>query len=65
MFPPRLKKEEWLSIANDFEQLWNFNHCSGAIDGKHVVIQVNIVIHTSTLLVINSVCDPSHGAGGT
>ncbi|XP_029164249.1 protein ALP1-like [Nylanderia fulva] len=36
---PRLKKEEWLSIANNFEELWNFNHCIRAIDGKHVVIQ--------------------------
>ena len=26
-------------IANDFETKWNFEHCVGAIDGKHVVMQ--------------------------
>ncbi|XP_019849888.1 PREDICTED: putative nuclease HARBI1 [Amphimedon queenslandica] len=32
-------KEDWLKISKEFEQLWNFPHCIGAIDGKHVVIQ--------------------------
>ena len=29
----------WLEIANEFDSKWNFPHCLGAIDGKHVVIQ--------------------------
>lgn len=30
--------EEWKIIADDFGQRWNFHHCIGAIDGKHVRI---------------------------
>ncbi|XP_071574589.1 uncharacterized protein [Temnothorax nylanderi] len=36
---PEINEENWLKIANDFETKWNFPHCIGAIDGKHVVIQ--------------------------
>lgn len=31
----------WEKISDDFENICNFNHCIGAPDGKHVVIQVN------------------------
>lgn len=31
--------EEWLSIAEGFEQRWNFPLCCGALDGKHVVMK--------------------------
>lgn len=30
---------DWLSLSGDFERLWNFPHCIGAIDGKHVMIR--------------------------
>ena len=30
---------EWKRVSEGFEQIWNFPHCVGAIDGKHVVIQ--------------------------
>ncbi|XP_011869646.1 PREDICTED: putative nuclease HARBI1 [Vollenhovia emeryi] len=32
-------EESWKSVADEFQQLWNFPNCIGAIDGKHVQIQ--------------------------
>lgn len=29
----------WLNLAENFNNQWNFPHCVGAIDGKHVVLQ--------------------------
>ena len=29
---------EWLKIANDFAVRWQFPHCLGAIDGKHIAL---------------------------
>ena len=33
---PPSSKEEWLSISSGFKDSWNFPHCLGAIDGKHI-----------------------------
>ncbi|CAH2021440.1 unnamed protein product [Acanthoscelides obtectus] len=30
---------DWLRIEKGFRRTWNFPHCLGAIDGKHVLIQ--------------------------
>jgi hypothetical protein len=32
-------ESEWEAIANDYEGMWNFPHCLGAIDGKHCSVQ--------------------------
>lgn len=29
-------EKEWIGIANQYEELWNFANCAGAIDGKHM-----------------------------
>ena len=31
--------EEWRRVSDGFCHMWNFPHCIGAIDGKHVVMQ--------------------------
>ena len=32
-------EREWKDVSDQFECLWNFPHCVGAIDGKHIVVQ--------------------------
>ena len=31
--------QAWLQISKDFENTWNFPHCIGVLDGKHIRIQ--------------------------
>jgi len=31
--------EEWCTVAKDFESVWQFPNCLGAVDGKHVKIR--------------------------
>lgn len=38
---PFMSPSTWKNIAGEFYSTWNFPNCLGAIDGKHVVIQVN------------------------
>lgn len=40
ILPGELSETEWLKIAKDFEDKCNFPHCIGAIDGKHIIIEV-------------------------
>lgn len=35
-------QQEWLVVANEYDTLWNFPHCLGAIDGKHIILQAPI-----------------------
>ncbi|CAH1987006.1 unnamed protein product [Acanthoscelides obtectus] len=34
--------DEWLKIAEKFNETWNFPHCLGALDGKHIPLQCPI-----------------------
>ncbi|CAH1958229.1 unnamed protein product [Acanthoscelides obtectus] len=36
---PTPTEEMWKKIGNDYQEMWNFPNCIGAIDGKHIVIQ--------------------------
>ena len=33
---PPTETQDWIRIAEEFETEWNFPHCIGAIDGKHI-----------------------------
>ena len=34
-----MKKEDWEDIEKGFRHRWDYPHCFGAIDGKHVVVE--------------------------
>ena len=38
-YMPCPNKDLWMNTARRFEEGWNFPHCIGALDGKHIVIQ--------------------------
>ncbi|XP_071051164.1 uncharacterized protein [Onthophagus taurus] len=38
-FLPDPTEELWKQIAKEFEQRWQFPHCVGSIDGKHIVVK--------------------------
>lgn len=39
MFAVPQNQDQWRDVANQFGRRWNFHHCLGAIDGKHVRIK--------------------------
>ena len=36
---PPSNTADWIHIAEKYEEEWNFPHCLGAIDGKHIMIE--------------------------
>lgn len=39
LYLPQPTMEMWKLIAKVFEQIWQFPHCVGALDGKHILIK--------------------------
>ncbi|XP_021709698.1 protein ALP1-like [Aedes aegypti] len=38
-YMPEVDESRWNDYSREFYEMWNFPHCCGAIDGKHVAIQ--------------------------
>ena len=55
--PQKSARAGWIQIANWFDLKWNFPHCLGAIDGKHVIIQAQLPRGGIVLL---AVCNASY-----
>ena len=32
-------EEDWVKIATEYENHWNFPNCRGAMDGKHILLK--------------------------
>ena len=39
LYSPQPTTEMWETIARRFEERWQFPHCIGALDGKHIMIK--------------------------
>lgn len=42
LFQMPTTRDAWLAVAEGFETTWQFPHCLGALDGKHVKVQAPI-----------------------
>lgn len=40
IYLPTMRRNDWQQVAQGFLHRWNFPNCLGAVDGKHIRIQV-------------------------
>lgn len=64
---PPSTEQEWLDMAQQFDQQWNFTNWVGALDGKHVTIQAAAKSGSkffnykkSFSIVLLACCDANH-----
>lgn len=50
VLPYPLETTDWLKISKEFDEQWQFPHCIGAVDGKHIQIQVYNLIYFNSML---------------
>lgn len=52
-------KAEWLAVSENFNEKCQFPHCIGALDGKHITIQVciNIQFYNIQFLILLNFCN--------
>ena len=47
--------DEWKDVARGFSEKWDFHHCCGCIDGKHVRIKARgLVVSEKIIFMIFS-----------
>ncbi|GIY75387.1 putative nuclease harbi1 [Caerostris extrusa] len=56
MVLPVPTEDQWRRIASEMEELWQFPHCLGALDGRHVIMQAPPKTGSHSIVVI-AVCD--------
>lgn len=49
---PENTENIWIERENEFKEMWNFPNCIGAIDGKHVILQVCKIPYKTILIYI-------------
>uniref|UniRef100_T1IHT3 DDE Tnp4 domain-containing protein n=1 Tax=Strigamia maritima TaxID=126957 RepID=T1IHT3_STRMM len=58
---PVMNEENWLQVARDFNEVWNFPHCLGAINGKYVDIEYprnyQTVFKSASRILVTGVAD--------
>lgn len=58
VMPGKLSKQDWLKVSGRFQKEWHFPHCIGALDGKHVHIQVvNNKLLVNIILIVKKLID--------